>query len=242
MVVDGSTSCSSWSNWQKDKITATDIRKVETKTVKEFIGYKTIEVPKTRTEVVKKQVNERYISKYVTQLVKTGTKEVQTGTTTKTKTEKVVVGSIEKATGIIGTGTRVPQNTSTIHYKVLSVDTRDACNYCENKTMYTWEEYKVVPVYDVVTKTEEVPVYKTINVYETKEVPVYDFRTVEKEEEVTTTVIEKQKVEDYGDVTYYRFKECKVTDGYTDIKWSSSKFDISLISKGYELTGNFKKA
>ena len=237
-----STSCSNWSNWQKNKITPTSTIKVETKTEKEITDYKTVKVPVTKTEKVKKQVNERYISRYITELVKTGTKEVQTGTTTKTTTERVQVGTIEQSSGTIGTGSRVPQNTSSTHYKVLSVDTRDACNYCENKTTYTWEVYKVVPVYDVVTRTEEVPVYRTINVYETKEVPIYDFRTVEKEEEVTTTTYEDKKEPVYGTVTYYRSRECKTTPGSTDIKWSESKSDTSLISKGYVLTGNSKKA
>ena len=107
--------------------------------------------------------------------------------------------------------------------------------------MYTWEEYSVQPVYDVKTITKDVPVYKTINVYESKEVPVYDFRTVEKEEKVTKTIIETKEVPEYKDVTYYRYMSCTVTPGYTDIKWSASNTDSTLINKGYKLTGNVRE-
>ena len=241
LVVEGSTSCTNWSNWQKQPVTATSLVKVETKTEKELSGYKKVEVPVTKTETIKKQVTEKYIAKTITKLVIVGTKEVQVGTTKKTVTEKVETGKIEVATGKIGTGTVVPQNTSTTHYKVLSTDTRDNCSYCENKTMYTWEEYSVQPVYDVKTITKDVPVYKTINVYESKEVPVYDFRTVEKEEKVTKTIIETKEVPEYKDVTYYRYMSCTVTPGYTDIKWSASNTDSTLINKGYKLTGNVRE-
>ena len=242
LVVDDTKSCGNWTDWSKTKVTASDLVKVETKTVKEVTGYKTVKVPVTKTETVTKQVTERYISRYVTQLVQTGTKEVQVGTTTKTVTEEVKVGTVEVATGKIGTGTTVPKNTSTKVYKVLSTDTVDNCSYCENKTMYTWEVYEIKPVYEVREVTKTVPVYKTIKVYETKEVPVYDFRTVEKQEQVTTTTYVDKKVEQYGDVTYYKSQTCKINKGYTDIKWSKSKLDTSLIGKGYKFTGNVKEA
>ena len=241
LIVPDKTSCPNWSNWQKEAVTATDLVKVETKKVNEITGYKTVEVPVTKTETIKKQVVEKYVAKTVTKLVLTGTKDVQVGTTTKTITEKVQVDTIEVATGKIGTGSVVPQNTSSVHYKVISTDTRDACSYCENQTMYTWEEYSVEPVYDVVTRTETVPVYKTINVYESREVPVYDSRLVEKTEEVTKTVMESKKIAEYGDVTYYRYKSCTFEKGYTDKKWSNSNMDSTLIGKGYKLTGNVKE-
>lgn len=242
LTVEDSTSCPNWSNWQKESVKATDLVKVETKKVNELVGYKTITVPVTKTEIVKKQVLEKYISKYVTQLVLTGTKDIQVSTTKQTVTEKVQVGTVEVATGKIGTGSTVPKDTSSVHYKVISSNTRDNCSYCENQTIYTWEEYRVEPVYDVVTKTKDVPVYKTINVYESKEVPVYDFRTVEKEEKVTKTENETKKIAEYEDVTYYRYKSCKINKGYTDIKWSNTKIDTNLIGKGYKLTGNVKEA
>ena len=53
--------------------------------------------------------------------------------------------------------------------------------------------------------------------------------------------METKKVEEYKDVTYYRYKTCTVKKGYTDIKWSENKIDTSLISKGYKLTGNVKE-
>lgn len=242
LVVEDTKTCANWTEWSKTKVTASDLVKVETKEVEEVVGYKTIKVPVTTTEVITKEVTERYISRYVTQLVKTGTKEVQVGTTTKTVTEEVKVGTVEVDTGKIGTGTKVPKNTSTTVYKVISEDTPTSCSYCENETIYTWKIYEVKPVYEVKEVTKTVPVYKTINVYETKEVPVYDFRTVEKKEEVEKTTYVDKKVEQYGKVTYYRSQTCKINKGYTDIKWSESKLDSSLIGKGYKLTGNVKEA
>ena len=241
IVVEDKKTCGSWSKWQKEEIKATDLVKVQTKKVNEVVGHKTIEVPVTKTEIVKKLVTEKYIVKTVKKLVKVGTKDVQVGTTTKKTTQKVQIDTVEVATGKIGTGSVVPKNTDSVHYKVLSTDTMDNCSYCENQTMYTWEEYSMEPVYDVVTKEETVPVYKTINVYETQEVPVYDFREVEKEEEVTKTINETKEIDVYGDVTYYRSKTCKIKKGYTDIKWSELQEDSELINKGYKLTGNVKE-
>ena len=242
LIVDDTTTCPNWSNWQKEYVKATDLVKVETKKVNELVGYRTVEVPVTKTETVKKQVTEKYISKYVTELVLTGTKQIKTGTTKQTVTEKVQVGTVSVATGKIGKGPIVPKSTSSVRYKIISSSTLDNCSYCENQTIYTWEEYRIEPVYDVVTKTIEVPVYKTINIYESREVPIYDFRVVEKEEKVTKTVMETKKVADYQDVTYYRYKSCIVNKGYTDIKWSESNINSTLIGKGYKLTGNKKEA
>ena len=146
------------------------------------------------------------------------------------------------STGKIGTGSKVPQDHGNFVYKEISPDTTNSCSYCENETIYIWEVYEIKPVYKVEKVTETVPVYKTINVYETKEVPVYDFRTVEKEEKVTKTYYETKKVPEYGKVKYYKSQICKFNKGYTDIKWSESKVDSSLIGKGYKLTGNVKQA
>ena len=244
LVVEDTKTCANWTEWSKTKVTASDLVKVETKEVEEVVGYKTIKVPVTTTEIVTKQVTERYISRYVTQLVKTGTKEVQVGTTTKTVMEEVKVGEVEVPTGKIGKGTlsEIPKKTSTKTYKIISEDTPPNCSYCENETIYTWKVYEIKPVYEVREVTKKVPVYKTINVYETKEVPVYDFRTVEKKEEVEKTIYVDKKVEQYGKVTYYRSQTCKINKGYTDIKWSESKLDSGLIGKGYKLTGNVKEA
>ena len=241
LVVEDSKTCGTWSKWQKNVIKATELVKVQTKEVEEIVGYKTVKVPYTKTEIVKKQVTEKYISKYVTQLVLVGTKEVQTGTTTKTTYKEVQTGTTTVKTGKIGTGTKVPKNTSTTIYKVISTDTPDSCSYCGNETYYTWEIYEIKPVYKVQEVVETVPVYKTVNVYETKEVPVYALRTVEKEEEVTKTYYETKKVPKYGKVKYYRSQTCKINKGYTDIKWSESKMDSKLIGKGYKLTGNVKQ-
>lgn len=235
------TTCTEWSSWQKEPITATSQIEVETKVETEIKGYKTVTVQTgTKTETVTKTVNERYISGYSTKLVVVGTKDVQTGTTTKEVTEKVAVGTVEKFVGV-DSGTKVPQSTSTTKYYVISTDTPDSCSYCENETKYVWEIYSVETVYDVVTKTVTVPVYKTVNVYEKQQIPIYSYRTVEKEEKITVPVYEDKKIPEYHDVTYYRSKTCTTTPGTTDIKWSYNKFDSDLISKGYKLTGNVKK-
>ncbi|MDO4963417.1 MAG: hypothetical protein Q4E75_04920, partial [bacterium] len=243
LIVEDKTTCPvDWSSWSKNKVSATNLVKVETKDEKQIKEYKEVSVPVTVTEKVKKQVSEKYISKYITEVVKTGTKDVKVGTTTKTTYEKVKVGTVEYATGEIGIGTKVPADTEHVKYKILSTDTTKSCSYCTNETRYTWEIYTVEPVYDVVEKKEEVPVYETINVYETRKTPVYDIRTVEKEEEVTKTVYETKKVPVYENVTYYRYKECKFEKGYTDVVWTKNKIDSNLILRGYKFTGNVKQA
>jgi len=244
LVVEDSTTCENWTDWSKNEVKPTDLIKVETKQAEELTGYKTIEVPVTKTETVTKQVTESYISKYVTELVLVDTKEVWVGKTTKTVTEEVKVGTVEVATGEVGTGTlkEIPKNTTTTVYKIISEDTPESCSYCENETIYTWEVYTIKPVYEVREVEKEVDVYKTVEVFETQEVPVYDLRTVEKQEEVTTTVYEERKIPQYEKVTYYRSQTCKINKGYTDLKWSNTKLDTILIGKGYKLTGNVKEA
>lgn len=242
LVVEDSKTCGNWTEWQKEAIQATDLVKVETKQEKEIIGYKTVKVPVTTTEVVTKQVTEKVKTGYITKLVLVGTKQEKVGTTTKTVTEEVQVGTVEVKTGKVDSGTKVPKNTSKYVYKVISEDTPTTCSYCENETIYMWEVYEIKPVYEVREVTKVVPVYKTINVYENQEVPVYEFRTVEKQEEVTKTTYKDKSVPEYGNVTYYRSLTCKINKGYTDIKWSNTKLDTSLIGKGYKLTGNVKEA
>lgn len=221
-----SYTCSgTWSNWQKQPITATDTVKVETKKEYEIVGY--------TSGYTTQNVTEKYISGYTTQTVLTGTKEVQAGTTKQTVTEQVAAGTTEKATGKIGTGTTVPANTSTIRYKVISTDTRSACSACANQTYYTWEEYAVVTTYKTVTTTKDVPVYKTINVYETKQVPVYSTRTVAKQVPSTT------QTPQYGWVTYYRYRTCTINYGSGIVtRWSYSRNDANLINQGFVFTGN----
>ena len=240
-MVLGTTKYSDWTKWQKNSIKSTDLVEVQTKTETELAGYETKKVQTgTKVETITKKVTEKYISRYTTKLVETGTKKIQTGTTTKTVTEKVVVGTVDKYVDT-KTGTKVPANTSTTKYKVISTDTPDSCSYCENETIYTYEVYSVESVYDTVTKTVKVPVYKTVKTYEEQQVPVYDFRVVEKKEKVEIPVYKEVKIPQYKTVTYYRCRTKTVTPGYTDIKWSYSKTDSSLTSKGYKLTGNSKQ-
>ena len=236
------TTCSVWSEWQKQPVTATSNIKVETKVVNEVVGYKEVTVQVgTEIKKVTKQVPEQYISDYTTELVVVGSHQVKTNkTTTQTRTEKVPVGTAEVYAGI-GSGTKVPQDTEKVHYKNVVADTPTSCSYCENETKYTWEVWNVETVYETKEITEEVPVYKTVYEYEEKKVPVYSWRMKEVTEEVKVPITEKRKVDVKGDVTYYRYQTCKTTKADPDTKWSESKEDKDLISKGYTFTGNVKQ-
>ena len=141
----------------------------------------------------------------------------------------------------VGSGSYVPADTTTTKYKNVTSYKDDSCSYCEDETMYTWEVWTVKNVYDVVTKTITVPVYRTEYVYEEQQVPVYDYRIVEKKETKTEPVYTEVKIPTYENVTYYRYKTCTTKKGYTDIKWSSNKLDATLIGQGYKLTGNVKE-
>ena len=242
LVTEDKTTCTGWSKWTKDEIKATDTVKVETKTESEIVKYDEKQVQTgTKTEkVVTGQKPESYISHYTTVLKIVDTKQVKVGTTTKEVTEKVKVGTVEKFVGI-DRGSKVPANTSTKTYKVVSTDKIQTCSYCEQETEYTWEIWSIEPVYDVVTKKVTVPVYKTVNVYEEKSEPVYAVRMVDVVEEKVTPVYKTVKIPVYEDIKYYREKTCTVTKGKTTIKWSNSKIDADLIGKGYKLTGNVKE-
>ena len=242
LVIPDKTTCTDWTKWGKDKLTATDNVKVETKVENEIVDYKTVQVQDgTKTEtIVVGQKAEKYISDYLTELTIVDTKKIQVGTTTKEVTEKVQVGTAEKYVGI-DSGSKVPSNTTEVTYKVISTDKTASCSYCEDETIYTWEIWGIEPVYDVVTKTEIVPVYKTVNVYGEKTTPVYSFKMVDITEEKVTPIYKDVKVPVYGDVTYYRQQTCTFIKGSTDLKWSSSNMDASLIGKGYKLTGNVKE-
>ena len=243
LVIDDKTTCTDWSKWGKNAITATDSVKVETKTENEIVDYKIEKVQTgTKTEKVKTgEKTEKYVADYLTELVVVDTKKIPTGKyTTQTVTEKVKVGTVEKYVGI-DQGSKAPGKSSTYVYKNITVNTSDSCSYCENGVGYTWEIWEVVPVYDVVTTTKEVPIYKTINIYEEKVTPVYDYKVVDVYEEKVTPIYKDVKVPIYGDVKYYREKTCTFTKGSTTIKWSYSNLDTSLIGSGYKLTGNVKE-
>ena len=241
LVISDSTSCTVWSNWSKTKVAASSTREVQTKVENEKVGTKTVKIQTGETKkTVVKEVQEQYISGYTTKLVYQGTKDVQVGTTQKTITEKVVAGTAKVKAGI-GEGTKVPANTSTTIYEVISQDTVQSCSTCKKEVKYIWQIYKIETVYKTVTKTVDVPVYKTINVYKEEQVPVYDYRTVEKSEVVTIPTYNEYEVPEYKDITYYRYRDCKTVKGSTDIKWSYSKNDSELLGKGYKLTGNTKQ-
>ena len=134
-------------------------------------------------------------------------------------------------------GPAVPQNTSQYRYVKVSTNTAQNCTECKNKTIYVWEIYEVKPVYKTVTETEEVPVYKTVPVYERQTVPVWSVRDVEKVEYVTEPVYKEVEVPVYENVTYYRSATRKCTATKVDYKWSNSDNDATLKAQGYTLTG-----
>ena len=237
----GETTCLAWSKWQKEKVTATQTREVQTKTENEVVDYTTKKI-KTgeKKETVVREVQEKYIVGYTTKLVYVGTKDIQVGTKTEQVTEQVAVATVKVKAGI-GSGTVVPANTATNEYVVLSQDTVASCSNCEKKVVYTWQIYNIETKYETVTKEVEVPVYKTVKVYEDQQVPVYDYRTVEKEEVVVIPIYTDYKIPVYGDVMYYRYRNCSTKVGTSDKKWSYSKTDSELLSKGYKLTGNTKQ-
>ena len=133
-------------------------------------GYKT-------EQYIKGYTTEKYVSKYVTQKVKTGTKKVQTGTTTKTVTVKVPSGTT-KVYVSSSSGSTIPTSGNGYVYVKTGSKTTQSCSSCAIKTTYTWDVYQVVTVYKTEKRTEQVPVYKTENVYEEKQVPVYATKKV----------------------------------------------------------------
>ncbi|MBQ9071636.1 MAG: hypothetical protein IJY25_00555 [Bacilli bacterium] len=242
LVVDDCTTCTNWSDWQKESVSSTDDTKVETKTVKELTGYTTTKIQTAiKTITTTKKIKEKYISSYTTELVVVDSYEVDTGkTTTKEVTEEVVVDTIEVFKEI-GSDSKVPKDTETTKYKNVTSYKDDSCSYCEDETMYTYEIWTVEPVYDVVTKTVTVPVYITEYVYEEQKVPVYDYRVVEKKETKQEPVYTEVQIPNYENITYYRYQTCTTKKGYTDTEWSYNKLDTKLIGKGYKLTGNVKE-
>ena len=238
LEIPSKTTCNDWSKWQKTEVKATDTRQVETKVEHEIIDYRTVTI-QTGVKKEIKEVQEKYITGYTTKLVFVGTKQVKVGTTTKEVTEKVAVGTVRVFAGV-GSGTRVPKDTDTRVYEVISQEDVRTCSNCEKEVKYTWNIYDLETVYDVVTRTVTVDVYKTIDVYEEQEVPVYGYRTVKKE--VETPIYTEYQIPEYGDVKYYRYRDCTVEKGTVDIQWSYSDADAELLKKGYKLTGNVKKA
>ena len=265
-----------WSAWTTAKITSSENTQVQTDVRKEVTGY-TTEKKQVGTKSVtyvsgytvskklsgyttEKKVTgyttQKVVTGYTTQKVQTGTKKVQVGTTTKTVTKKVQKGETLVHVGT-GSGPTVPSDTSTRQYKKTGSTTTQTCTGCAVTTIYTWEEYEVKPVYGVETTTEEVPVYGTEPVYETKQVPVYGTKQVPvytavkvpvyKEEKVPVygvkhePVYQEVKVPVYGVKTYYRSRTRTYKGGTVDVKWSTcDPVDKSLTSQGYYLTGNTK--
>lgn len=243
LVTDGQTTCGNWSNWTTNRLYETSTNKVESTTKQILVDYKNERVQTgTKKEVVKVgEKTEKFIVDYITELVVADTKKIPTGKfTTQTVTEKVQVGTVEKYAGI-GSGSKVPANTDKVTYKNVTVDTSESCSYCENGVGYTWEIWNIEPVYDVKTTTKQVPVYKTINIYEEKKTPVYDFRVVDVTQIKETPVYETKRVPVYRTETHYRERTCTYKAGTTTVKWSNSNSDSSLINAGYKLTGNVKE-
>ena len=195
--------------------------KVETKVEHEIIDTKYEEKEDTKSE--------SYIIKYKEEKKLVGTKKVDTGKTeTKIVYEKVPAGKTLKYIKT-ESGTSIPKETNDYKY------VKKSSKVSNNKTIYTWDVYKKYIVYKAEKKTINIPIYKTENIYKTVKVPVYGTRKVK--------VKKKEKIDIYGDVTYYRYK-LKQNDGdTTKSKWSTcNPVDECLINEGYEITDNKKKA
>lgn len=101
----------------------------------------------------------------------------------------------------------------------------------ETKEIQTGTKTEQYQEYETVTKTRQVPVYS--------QVPVYNTITVQTGVKPVTKEV-KTPVE--TKVTYYRSRTREYISGSVDTKWSKSQNDNSLLSQGYTLTGNSKKA
>lgn len=242
LVVKGYKYWKEWSLWSKTKVTSTSTREVETKTQAEISGYKTAKIKTgTRTyDVVTGTKKVKYKAGTTTELVAT-TKKVPTGTKTVTSTVKVKVGETYTCGTTIKSNTTMPTSTTKMHYEFIGTTSNKECANCGEVTMYTYYECPISAVYDTKTITQEVPQYKTVTVYEEKEVPLYKYKTVNTYKTVTEDIYVTKTIPVYTNVTYYRYRDLVVVEGYTDIKWSESKYDKTLISKKYVLTGNVKE-
>ena len=292
----GSCSWSDWSDWSTDAVSESANKVVQTKTEstdgsryqtgttteKYISGYKTEQyiagytteqyisgyrnVNQTSQNCTE-YVDEQYISGYETKKVKVGVTQVQTGTTTKTITEKVQAGTVEVYSGS-SSGTTIPSNTSTYVYKKTGSKTSQSCtcagcSNCSTSTVYTWDVYKVTPVYKTVTSVQTVPVYTAVDVYETQKVPVYSTRKVAVQKACsansttepvystrsvpvyqtrTVAVYSTRTVPVYNQSTstvkYYRYKTYSCQDNVTYTKWSTNINDTNLVNQGYKLSGN----
>ncbi len=294
-TTDGSWSYTPWSDWSKNKVTADSNTEVQTKVVEEKVSEKTEKVQTgTKLETyVSKEVVEKYISRYVEkktiksykdeqyvkeykdekyvsgykyEKVQSGTVQIKVGTQVKRTPVKVQTGTTTRYVKS-SSGTTIPSNTSTRIYVKRGSRTSQSCSSCSVRTVYTWDEYEIVPVYAIQYKTESVPVYETrpvytskkvevyatrkvpvyatrkVPVYETTKVPVYATRKVPVYATRKVPVYETRKVPVYGDVTYYRYRTKKYTGGTSDVKWSTcDPVDKKLTSQGYKLTGRKKAA
>lgn len=205
-----------------------------TKEEKKIVGYKTIKTESTDGGKViigykqEKQKTgykyEKYIKETIKQKVKVGTEDVKVGTTTKTTTVQVPSGTT-KVYVKTDSGTVVPSNTSTKKYEVVGTNMQQSCSACATKTIYTWKEYNIVTVYKTEKRTENVPVYKTVDKYEIKEVPIYGSRKVD----VYTTV----NVPIYGtsDSTKYTEKKVPVYETVKTPVYETKKVPVYGVKK-----------
>lgn len=227
-----------------------EIQKVKVGTKTETVAVGTKQVPIYSTQTV--QTGTRTESYPVTKTVSvpvTKTEQVQTGTRSETVTVNTTVTvpiykDVRKTTldctnsckqVITYERVKVGETTETRPVqKTIQVPVYTTRTYTvyESKQVTTTET-RQVPVYETKqvqtgTRTETIYENKTVDVYEerkvqtgTKEVPVYGTKVVPV----------------YTNVTYYRSRIREYINGTTDIKWSRSQNDLSLIKQGYTLTG-----
>lgn len=211
----GSCTESGWSDWSTSAVSASANTAVQTKTqtIRKITGYK-ITTGYDYSKPIYKEVEETIGYKKVT--VCTQYSNVVTGYN---------YGTEWKDTGKVVYSNQSPTNTSTTRYIKVSENSAD-CKNCKATTTKGYKEQKVTstPITErKCTKTEvvEEPI-KT----KTQKLTGYETKIISK-----TPVYEDKKV------TYYRYKTRTCTGSTTDIKWSSSASDSSLIKAGYTYTG-----
>jgi|GEM_PF-3230815 len=268
-----------WSEWSRTPVTEGPNRQVQTRQERYVTGYRNEQVQVgTRPERVQIGTRtERVQVATTTQRVQVGTttQRVQVGTTTErvqTGTTRVVVGHttrevpVRVAAGTTrvyagsGSGPTVPASTSTRIFVRTGSTTTQACSTCEFVTIHTWDIFNIQTVYRTEIRIEQVPIYgtqpvfetrtvpvfetRTVPVYETRTVPVYETRQVPVYETRQVPIYETRRVPVYGYRTLYRFRTRRITGGDNEeIRWSTCKpVDANLISRGFHLTGNRRPA
>ena len=212
---------SDWSEWSKTKVEASDtvIVREKTETEQVLIGYN-VKKGYDKTKPI-----------YGNKVVTTGTETILTCD----KWEYVPTGSTKKYNGewnYVGLVTlySVPTNTDTVKYEFVRFADETCKESCSSTTGMIYRKY-VAGSTAVDLKTYECTSssYKTFTLTTMVETIIgYE-----------TYIISKTPVYKTVETKYYSYKTRTYVEGTTDIKWSILN-DTTLLSAGYNLTGNKK--